>query len=113
MELIIYWLVTGLAVAISSYLLPGVTIKNYWTALVVAVVLGLVNILIRPFILFLTLPINILTLGLFTFVVNTLMILLVSAIVSDFKVRGFLSALLFGIILAIVNYFLIMLFPGV
>lgn len=113
MEVLLYWLVMGLAIVISAYILPGVKVRNYWTALVVALVLGLVNFFIRPILLFLTLPINILTLGLFTFVVNTLMILLVSAIVPDFKVRSFWSALFFGIILAVVNYLLLLIFPGI
>lgn len=113
MGFILFWLVTGLAIAISAYLLPGVTVKNYWTSLVVAAVLGLVNVFIRPFLLFLTLPINILTLGLFTLVINTLMVLLVSGMVQDFKVSGFWSAFFFGIILAIVNSFLLFIIPGV
>ena len=112
MEFILYWLISGLAVGVTAYLLPGVRVGNYWNALLVAVVLGFVNFFIRPFLLFLTLPINILTLGLFTFVINTLMVLLVAAVVPGFKVASFWSALFFGIILAIVNYLLFMIIPG-
>lgn len=80
--------------------------RNFWVALIVAIVLGLVNIFVRPFILVLTLPINILTLGLFTLVINALMVLLVSAIVPDFQIRDFGSALLFALVLWLINWFL-------
>jgi len=81
-------------------------VRNFWVALIVAIVLGLVNIFVRPFILVLTLPINILTLGLFTLVINALMVLLVSAIVPDFQIRDFGSALLFALVLWLINWFL-------
>lgn len=106
MKLVINLLVSSLAVFISAYLLPAVELANFLTAIVVAVVLGLVNTLIRPFIILLTLPINILTLGLFTLVINALLVLLVAAVVPGFEIKTFGGAVLFTIILWLVNWFL-------
>ncbi|GAW66331.1 membrane protein [Geoanaerobacter pelophilus] len=110
MTLLVKWLVNALAIGITAYLLPGVAISGFFAALVTALVLGLVNIFIKPLLLLLTLPINILTLGLFTLVINALMIMLVAAIVPGFMVRGFWWALLFGLVLAVVNYILDVIF---
>jgi len=76
------------------------------TAIVVAVVLGIVNTFIKPILLLLTFPLTILSLGLFYFVINALMVLLVSAIVPGFKVSGFFWALIFSLVLSIVSFFL-------
>lgn len=103
MYYLINLLVSGLAVFLSARLLPGVTVDGYLTAVLVAVVLGLVNTLIKPIVLLLTLPITILTLGLFSLVINALMILLVTAIIPGFKVDGLFTAIIFGIVLAIIN----------
>jgi len=106
MNILAKWLISALAVIISSYIVPGIVIVSFWTALWVALFLGLVNIFIKPIFILFTLPINILTLGLFTFVINALMVLLVSSIVKGFNVSGFLSALFFSIILSLVSYLL-------
>lgn len=105
MFLIIKWLGSALAVMIASYVLPGVKLDSFWSALWVALFLGLVNIIIKPLLILLTLPINILTLGLFTFVINAILILLASSVIKGFSVSGFWVALLFSIVLAIFNYF--------
>ena len=89
---------------ISAYLLPGVHVSNFWAAFFTAAVLGILNALIKPILIILTLPINILTLGLFTLVINALMILLASSIVKGFEVDGFWWAFLFAIILSVVNW---------
>jgi putative membrane protein len=102
MSLLILWLVSALAVVIAAYLLPGVTVSSFGSALVVAVVLGLVNAVVKPVLVFLTLPISILTLGLFTLVIDALLIMLVSALVPGFKVAGFWWAVAFSIVLTIV-----------
>jgi putative membrane protein len=96
-------LISALSIFISSYILSGVHVDGFVTAIVVAVVLGLVNMLIKPVVLLLTLPLTILTLGLFTFVVNGLMILLVSKFVPGFRVDGFLWAVLFGLVMSLVS----------
>lgn len=99
-------IVSALAVIISAYILPGVKVDGFATAVVVAVVLGVVNMFIKPILILLTLPLTILSLGLFTFVINAVLVLLVSNLVPGFKVEGFLSALLFSLVLSIVGAFL-------
>ena len=104
MGFLISWLIYALAIFITAYLLPGVRLTGYAAALATAVVLGLINTFIRPLLLLITLPVNILTLGLFTLVINALLIMLTSAIVPGFYVAGFWQALLFSVVLFIVNY---------
>ena len=104
MSFLLQWLVSGVAIIITAYLLPGVALEGFLAALVTALVLGLVNAIIRPILILLTLPLNILTLGLFTLVINALLIMLAASIVPGFAVQGFWWALLFGIVLAIVNF---------
>lgn len=101
---VLQWLVSGVAIIITAYLLPGVTVAGFFAALVTALILGLVNAFIRPVLILFTLPLNILTLGLFTLVINALLVMLAAAIIPGFAVRGFWWALLFGIVLAIVNF---------
>ena len=106
MMLAVNLIVNALAVIISAYILPGVKVDGFVTAAIVAVVLGAVNMFIKPILLLLTLPLNILTLGLFTFVINALLVLLVSNIVPGFRVEGFLYALIFSLVLSVVSSFL-------
>jgi len=98
-------LVSGLAVLITSYLLPGVHIHDFITALLVAVVLAILNTFIKPLLIILTLPITVFTLGLFLLVINAFLILLASRLVSGFQVDGFWWALLFSIILSLISSF--------
>lgn len=104
MSTFIKWLLSALSIIIAAYLLPGVTVASLWTALIVALVLGLLNLVIKPILLLLTLPVNLLTLGLFTFVINATMVWLTSTIVKGFMVGGFLNALLFSLLLTIIQY---------
>jgi putative membrane protein len=104
MSFLIQWVVSGAAIIITAYLLPGVAVEGFLAALVTALILGLINAVIRPILILLTLPLNILTLGLFTLVINALLIMLAANIVPGFAVQGFWWALLFGIVLAIVNF---------
>ncbi|WP_136513334.1 phage holin family protein [Geomonas edaphica] len=106
MGLIIKWLLNGVAIVITAYLLPGVSLTGFGAALITALVLGLINTFIKPVLMLLTLPLNILTLGLLTFVINALLIMLTSALVSGFSVHGFGWALLFSLVLSIVSYIL-------
>jgi putative membrane protein len=103
MKLLIRWFINALAIVITAYLLQGIHITGFTTALLVALILGIINVTIKPLLFLLTLPITILTLGLFYLVINALMILLTSALVPGFRVDGFGWALLFSIILAVVN----------
>ena len=104
MSFLLQWLVGGLAIIITAYLLPGVKLTGFFAALVTALILGLINAFIRPVLILLTLPLNILTLGLFTLVINALLIMLAAAIVPGFTVQGFWWALLFGLVLAVINF---------
>ncbi|QXE91950.1 phage holin family protein [Geomonas subterranea] len=106
MGFIVKWLVHAVAIVITAYLLPGVRLSGFGAALITALVLGLINTFIRPLLMLLTLPINILTLGLLTFVINALLIMLTSALVRGFSVDGFLWALLFSLVLSVVNFLL-------
>lgn len=99
-------ILSSIAVFVAAHILPGVHVDTFGTALVVAIVLGFINAFIRPILLILTLPINILTLGLFTLVVMAFCVILTTYIVPGFKVDGFWWALAFAVILAILNSFL-------
>lgn len=103
MNWIVRFLLSGLAVLLAAYLLPGVNVEDYWTALVVALVLSIVNIFVKPFLIILTIPITFITLGLFLLVINALMILLADYFVDGFVVDGFWWALLFSLILSTFN----------
>ena len=103
MGILINWIISALAVVITSYFLKGVHLDSFVTALLVALVLGIVNAIIKPVLFVLTLPITIITLGLFTLVINALMILLTDALVAGFSVDNFWWALLFSLVLSIVN----------
>ena len=103
---ILFFIISTIAIALAAYLIPGVEVQNVLTVILVAIVWGLINVFIRPFIILLTLPINIITLGLFTLVINALLVLLVSAIVPGFKIRDFGSAFLFAIVVWLINWFL-------
>lgn len=104
MSIIINLLLNGLAVFITSYILQaGVRVDGFVTALIVAVVLALVNTFIKPIIHIFALPLTVVTLGLFSIVINALMILLVDAIIPGFEVSGFLWALIFSFILSLIN----------
>ena len=94
------------AIAITAYILPGVTVENIFVALVVAVILGIINMVLRPLLLILTLPVNILTLGLFTFIINGALVMLASSLIPGFHVEGFMVAIFFSIITSIISGFL-------
>jgi putative membrane protein len=104
MTFLLKWLISTLAVIITAYLLPGVSVRSFWTALLVALVLGIINAIIRPIFVILTLPLTVVTLGLFLFVINALLILLTSAVVPGFEVRGFWWALLFSLVLSVISW---------
>ena len=106
MQLVIRLLVNTLAILITAYLLPGVQLDGFLPGLITAIVLGLINTFVKPVLIILTLPITILTLGLFLLVINAVVILLTSALVPGFYVNGFWWALLFSLVLSIVNWIL-------
>ncbi len=105
MKIIIRWILSALAVIITAYLLPkeAIFIESFFVALVVAVVLGFLNSMIKPILIILTLPIQVFTLGLFTLVINAGLVMLTSGIVSGFYVKSFWWALLFSLALSLVS----------
>jgi putative membrane protein len=103
MNIIINVIVSSFAVLLTGRMLSGVTIDGFGTAVAVAILLGIVNAVLGPLLFVLTLPINVLTLGLFTFVIIAGLVMLVSAMVPGFKVASFWWALGFAFVLAIVN----------
>lgn len=103
-------LINSIAVYITAKLLTGVEIKGFGNSIIVAILLALINTFIKPVIVFLTLPVTIITLGLFILVINALMIMIVDSALDDFKVRSFGWAVLFGIVLSLVNGLLFWLF---
>ena len=101
--LVLHWVINALALFIVSKIIPGIVVSGFGAALLAAIVIGLVNTLLRPILLLLTLPVTILTLGLFTFVVNALLLLLAGSITPGFSVDGFGTAIVGSILLSIVS----------
>lgn len=102
---LVRWFVYALAIAVAAWLLPGIHIAGIVPLLVLAIVLGGLNLFIRPILVVLTLPLTIVTLGLFALVINALLIMVAGAIVPGVTVDGFLWAVLFSIVLSIVRGF--------
>ena len=100
MKIIIRMLFTTLIVVVLAKLLPGIHVDSYTTALIVAVVLALLRIFVRPVLIFFTLPFTIVTLGLFLFVINALIIMMAGKLIDGFAVSGFWYALLFSLLLS-------------
>ncbi len=100
------FILAAIAIAITVYLLPGAVISgNYFVTLgLVTLLLAIVNALIRPVVSFIAIPINVLTLGLFSIVINGLMIWIVDRVLSGFSISSFVTAILFGVVLSIVNW---------
>ena len=99
-------IVNTLAVLITAFILPGVVVKSFFTGLAVAVLLGMVNMFLKPILVLLTIPLYILTLGFFSFIVNALLVIIVSKIVPGFEVKNIWWAMLFSAILSLVTSFL-------
>lgn len=103
MNLAVNWLISAFAIMLTGYLLPGVTISGFRAALLAALVFGLINAFIRPILSLLTLPLTILTLGLFSLALNGLLVMLVTKIVPGFQVQGFLWGVAFSLLLSLIN----------
>ena len=106
MNFLVKTLITTFAVVITSYLLGGVTVDSFVTALVVAFVLGVLNMILKPLLIVLTIPVTVMSLGLFLLVINAFIIQLAAYFVKGFEVTTFWWALLFSIILSVVSWFL-------
>lgn len=101
-QFLLTWLVTAVSLFVTAYIVPGFTVTSFGAALLASVVLGLVNAIVKPILVILTLPLTILTLGLFLFVVNAITIWLAGALTPGFIVTGLLPALLGSIVLTLV-----------
>jgi putative membrane protein len=104
--LLLRWLVLTVAVLAASGSLDGIHVDGLWPAFAAAATLGVLNAFLRPLLILLTLPINILTLGLFTFLINALLLMIVSAVIPGFAVRGFWTAVLGALIIGVVSWIL-------
>jgi putative membrane protein len=111
MRLLLHWLANALALLALPYIFSSITVDSFTTALIVALVLGLINTLIRPLLILLTLPVTILTLGLFIFVINGLLFWAVGSLVPGFHVGGFWSAVFGAIVFSIISWILSALIP--
>ncbi len=100
MKLLLRILLTAVAIVILDAILPGVTVASYTTAIIVAIVLGLLNFIVKPILIILTLPVTILTLGLFLLIINAIIILLADSLVGGFEVGNIWWALLFSLLLS-------------
>lgn len=103
MNILIRILITSLAAFAAAYLLPGVHIDQYTTAIILAIVLALLNVIVKPLLILLTLPITLVTLGLFLLVINALIILIAEHFINGFQVDGFWWALFFSIVLSVIT----------
>ncbi len=103
MRLIIEILLMGAAVAIAAYLIPGVTVDNYWSAIIAGALIAIANSTIGTILRVLTFPVNFLTLGLMSFTITVLMVLLVDNLMTSFNTRGFWSACIFAIVLSLIK----------
>lgn len=104
--MLIQLLINALAFYITAYILPGVTISGYTSLFVIAIIWGILSVVIKPLLIVLTLPITILTLGLFTLVINAVLLIITSNLVPGFHIDGFGTAVIAAIVLSIVNGFL-------
>lgn len=104
--LLLRWLLLTIAIILTSYLVDGIVVAGFFSAFFAAAVLGILNTLFRPILILVTLPINIVTFGLFTFVINALLLKMVSGVVPGFYVFGFWAAVFGSLIISLVNWVL-------
>ena len=104
MNLLLRWVINAGTLLLLAFYLPGMEVSGWYSALITALVLGLVNAVLKPILLILTLPVNILTLGLFTFVINALLFWFVASFIKGFDVTGFMPAFWGAFILSVVSW---------
>jgi len=102
MEILLIWILNAVALLIVAYILPGITVASFWSALIAALVLGLLNTLVKPVLILLTLPVTIVTLGLFLLVINALVFWFAGSVLKGFQVNGFWWALLGALVYSII-----------
>lgn len=104
--ILIRWLISAFSIMVTAYLLNGIHVSGFLSAFFAAAILGILNAFFRPILFILTLPITILSLGLFTFVINALLLLMVSSVIPGFAVDGFWSALFGSLLISLVSWLL-------
>jgi len=104
--LLLRWLILTVAIMVAAYLFSGIHVSGFGSALFAALILGILNAFFRPILFILTLPINVLTLGLFTFVINALLLMMTSGVIGGLVVEGFGSALFGSLIISLVSWLL-------
>ena len=104
--IIVRWIMLTAAITFASYIIEGIHIRGFFNALFAAAMLGVLNSFFRPILIIITLPVNILTLGLFTFVINAMLLKMASGIIPGFEVYGFWSAVFGSLIISAVSWFL-------
>lgn len=100
------WLILTFSIIATSYLIDGIQVSGFLSAFFAAAILGILNAFFRPILLILTLPVNILSLGLFTFVINAIVLMMVSGVISGFEVYGFWSAVFGSLLISLVSWLL-------
>jgi len=106
MTWLLVWILNAVTLLIVAYVLPGITVASFWSAMIAALVLGLINMLVKPILILLTLPITIVTLGLFLLVINALMFWLAGSLLKGFQVNGFWWAVGGAIFYSVISGFL-------
>ena len=104
--ILIRWLISAFSIMVTAYLVNGIHVSGFLSAFFAAAILGILNAFFRPVLFILTLPINILSLGLFTFVINALLLMMVSGVISGFSVDGFWAALFGSLLISLVSWLL-------
>ena len=102
--IVVRWLILTAAIMFASYVLDGIEVKGFFAALFAAAILGILNAFFRPLLIILTLPINILSLGLFTFIINAMLLKMASGVISGFEVYGFWSAVFGSLLISLVSW---------
>ncbi|MFP4085594.1 MAG: phage holin family protein [Desulfobacteraceae bacterium] len=106
MGLLVRWLILTAAITVAAYLIQGIEVSGFFSAFFAAAILGVLNVFFKPILLILTLPINVLSLGLFTFIINAVILKMASGVISGFEVHGFWSAVWGALIISAVNWVL-------
>lgn len=111
MSLLLVWVLSAAGIFFTSKLVSGFEIKSFGSAMLASLLVGFLNMILRPILLLLTLPVNILTLGLFTFVVNAIVLRIAASMLKNFNIKGWGPGILGAFILAVINILIFMLFP--
>lgn len=105
MNILLKLFVNAIIILLVAYVVPGFHVDGIWTAILVALVLGIINVTLKPILLLLTLPINIVTLGLFTFIINAFMLQVADWLIKPFRIDSFFTALIAALVIAFVHFF--------